>query len=522
MTTLIPKYDEGATGAVNRPINLKLNEIISVKDFGAVGNGITDDTAAINAAIAAIPVTGGTLYFPASTGSYMISQTIIVNTNDLIINFNGQSVSYLSTYTKIGTGDFGIYNVMFAITSNRVTFVNGSFKQGSFTDSGSFIWIALGTDSCMVDKCKFYNLPYNTIGGVYAVTNGVAIQTRTTTSNAKITNCWFYNCSGSVSLQGTYNLINNCTSIINNSQPTSLAGTADQAYGLDGSTGCSITNTKVIRLGSIISGSIIGANSGAKDFIIANNYIYGIVGGVGYYIVNCNNGLVTNNIIDGAGYVATGPWDLAKIDSNSAAIVFSNNQLLNPPNTIIGSGLSVDTGQNSIVNNTFELNSGLVFSCIDVQEAVTQQSLLISGNTLNSSGIGVSFGVTTNNGQPITLSNNSYVGGITTPYSGTSLTVNAPLKIENEFFVGSSITTFAINNNKFFRPFSQGMWKFPISIKQNVVYYAAEVPTGPNFSTATWAAGDTVYNLAASVGSPTGWKCTVSGTPGTWVALANL
>ena len=35
MTTLIPKYDEGSAGAVNRPINLKLAEFVSVLDFGA-------------------------------------------------------------------------------------------------------------------------------------------------------------------------------------------------------------------------------------------------------------------------------------------------------------------------------------------------------------------------------------------------------------------------------------------------------------------------------------------------------
>jgi polygalacturonase len=53
MTTLIPKFDlkDGGTtptGSVNRPINKKLADIISVKDFGAVGNGVTDDTAAFN------------------------------------------------------------------------------------------------------------------------------------------------------------------------------------------------------------------------------------------------------------------------------------------------------------------------------------------------------------------------------------------------------------------------------------------------------------------------------------------
>jgi polygalacturonase len=58
MTTLIPKVDlkngnATPTGAVNRPINEKLSETVSVYDFGAVGDGVTDDTTAFNNAWAA-------------------------------------------------------------------------------------------------------------------------------------------------------------------------------------------------------------------------------------------------------------------------------------------------------------------------------------------------------------------------------------------------------------------------------------------------------------------------------------
>lgn len=40
------------TTSANRPIGSKLNDIVSIKDFGSVGTGVTDDTDTINAAIA--------------------------------------------------------------------------------------------------------------------------------------------------------------------------------------------------------------------------------------------------------------------------------------------------------------------------------------------------------------------------------------------------------------------------------------------------------------------------------------
>lgn len=75
MTTLIPKFDlknGGSTpaGAINRTIYQKLSDTISVKDFGAVGNGSTDDTAAILAACASL-TSNSSLYFPA--GNYLFN-----------------------------------------------------------------------------------------------------------------------------------------------------------------------------------------------------------------------------------------------------------------------------------------------------------------------------------------------------------------------------------------------------------------------------------------------------------------
>lgn len=57
--------------------------LYDVTHFGGVGDGITDDTAAINRAISAIPVGGGVLYFPPglnfrTTGSHSIANPVTI------------------------------------------------------------------------------------------------------------------------------------------------------------------------------------------------------------------------------------------------------------------------------------------------------------------------------------------------------------------------------------------------------------------------------------------------------------
>lgn len=50
---------------------------INVRDYGAVGDGVTDDTAAVQAAYDAVPAAGGTLYFPC--GKWRFNLTITRN-----------------------------------------------------------------------------------------------------------------------------------------------------------------------------------------------------------------------------------------------------------------------------------------------------------------------------------------------------------------------------------------------------------------------------------------------------------
>lgn len=78
--TVRPPVDEEAlstyvppgAGAVARPVREKLSDVASVRDFGAIGDGVTDDTVAIQAALTSAKA----VYVPP--GTYRISNTLTV------------------------------------------------------------------------------------------------------------------------------------------------------------------------------------------------------------------------------------------------------------------------------------------------------------------------------------------------------------------------------------------------------------------------------------------------------------
>lgn len=72
-STLIGFLQAGL-GAVLRTVASKLSDVVSVKDFGAVGDGVTDDTAAITAAMAHAVLKKRSIYFP--NGDYKYTATL--------------------------------------------------------------------------------------------------------------------------------------------------------------------------------------------------------------------------------------------------------------------------------------------------------------------------------------------------------------------------------------------------------------------------------------------------------------
>jgi len=76
-------YDPAGTGAVATTVQTKLREIVSVKDFGAVGDGVANDTAAFQLAANA----GGQIFVPS--GTYKIVGEVIFGSNTTLEVANG-------------------------------------------------------------------------------------------------------------------------------------------------------------------------------------------------------------------------------------------------------------------------------------------------------------------------------------------------------------------------------------------------------------------------------------------------
>ena len=103
LVTFVP----AGTGATTRTAQAKMRDVVSVKDFGAVGDGVADDTAEIQAAFTyLISIGGGLLLFPA--GTYLVSTQIILTNlvNTVVVGVGATIQSNYSTVAQTNQGVF--------------------------------------------------------------------------------------------------------------------------------------------------------------------------------------------------------------------------------------------------------------------------------------------------------------------------------------------------------------------------------------------------------------------------------
>jgi hypothetical protein len=215
---------QSGTGAITRTLESKERDAVSVKDFGAVGDGIANDTSAIQLALNSAKF----VYIPA--GTYLLTASLNVQSNTTII---GQGASSI---LKAGA------NLVYGLSAINVSNIN--ISDLAFNGGGQTTNVATGFANAI---------------GIFA--QGV---NRLRINRVSITKCGISDGTTNDGTLGGWGIFVG---------PSSIQSTKDVVID-----GCSITYIAGCGMnrgdGIIINGTYVGATGfTSSDVVITNNYI---------------------------------------------------------------------------------------------------------------------------------------------------------------------------------------------------------------------------------------------------------
>lgn len=504
------QFFQSGTGAVERTVSDKLKDVVSVKDFGAVGDGITDDTAALQAAINEAMIYGKQLLFQGP-GPYCISSTLTVKVKrDLAppstppssnIHFSDNTAAFL-----VGLGTPTIKATAAMASMMELIFDTSDSDIGPFYsevigigfDGNNVAVSGLKSNFTMhvvVRRCRFWNLTrgveytgygvatiyentFKCVHGIYLNAGG---------GDSSIFANDFYskeNVAGSCVLLGYYS---------GNSRIYSNVFTNEDGL-------------SYVRYGIQFQGSLAPASEEIRDIVIRDNEFSGMteairIDGKASGNKNVYRVIITGNHTLPFGSNNTG-YLVAAVDCKQLEI---NNNFCNATSLPGASSAGIElvrTQNTKIQNNSFANYSGAAISLSDCEDT------LVDYNTFTNCGTaGTSFVVIPLFGG--SSARNYFRHNIfrqtTSVYGQYGIVENAGVN-----------RTFSHDNS--FDGFERPHTKVGPNSVMRLTQYASGVPT-----TGSYYQGDIVWNtLPVASGTP-GWICTTAGVNSfVFKAMANL
>lgn len=568
-------FTQAGTGAIARTVQDKARESVSVKDFGAVGGGVTDDTAAIQAAINYAMLSDKSLYIPA--GDYKITGPLSVypasscyiygdgnNTRLVATSFSGGVLQIFPTndWSSTSTIISKLSIISSVITSNQfgVLISDASGTSGVRMDNIYVKGFETGFDLTGSQFCSFSNLSGTNC------TAGLVLRQSTAGgggNNNTFYDCWFSsNVIGVMLYQSSvYPFHNNkfinlvthsnttCAVYVEGMEVLSIENWAPESNGAGAS---SYTfNGKVVKAGILHS---------VKTITTLRNYDN--VSNINPLTLETNSSLCFDGytgatlipIADTTSFFTFSDAS-AKLYEGNTSTVFANTPVLVmgganykvlalssitntgaiPNDALSVAGYAVNTGYTSggtANTNTFVVDAQMGY-VLSASYANTTSSLIM--NTAASSYTGIGSNILFSAMVKSSNSTASWVinFGQSTVVTTLTLPANVWCRVvlvgvlsatPRSNYVSINATASAIGETLRICKIQTNSNVSNISlasiVRNNLFNPGTSVSQLLRLSAApvaeTWAVGDIVYNTAPSAGGFLGWVCTTAGTPGTW------
>jgi hypothetical protein len=318
-------FQQSGAGAVARPVQAKLRDAVSVKDFGAIGDGVTDDSTAFTNAIAA----GRDVYIPA--GTYRITPRTFSGLASLKVTGAGRDSTRI-VLTSTGTA-LTFSNCQWLQLSDFSIQADG-FPQTLVNANG--IELNTSSSNCVIERVNFYGF---SLDGLRLVGTALA-----TLSGNTVQDCYFL---GNGRNQA-YETHNNDATWMNNQhgrlQSVGMAafGMLSESCGENIITGCKMwDNTRDLKIVNAAAYRIADCRieeaqqenlwlENANDVQIVGCRIHtGSKVGDGVadyvYLLNCARVTITGNNIN-TWNASFGRWAV-NVDGNCSSLNWSGNTL---------------------------------------------------------------------------------------------------------------------------------------------------------------------------------------------------
>lgn len=520
---------------------------VNVKDYGAVGDGIVDDTAAIQAAIDSLAEYSELCFAPSD---YLVSGSIICAVSNITISGYGAKITQTGvskttlrfnsvsgikvlglSFVGLGTEHNGVatsWNGVAAVYLDTCTDVSVSDCTMTNHAGGAIRWGG-SADGFTFAKNKIVGI--GAAGGIISGDNNddVAIGSYGSSSDNNIivsNNNLSGHCFGIYLARGAdcvieSNVIHDIagqhgaylsqqsnTAVIGNTFSSIANNGIKDQISVDSTTASDVLITSNIFSDIGLSGVEVGKTTGATassfSRVTVSNNIFNDVGAYGIVFNSVNDAIVSDNFIN-----KTGAYGIFWDEGNGSIV---SNTIKDADWNAMYLEVSGDTTvkNNTVINAV--LNTGGATAAARLyyyvyitkgSEASSDPKLLFSGNTLSQTGaVPTEFIKVARTGALVDVywDNNT---NLTT--KGWQIGATTELKRMDIGFSPSVDYTVSANLNP----------TTPIYGRGRREVYGTQDPATAVMSD-TFRAGDICWDATPSAGGTVGWICTTAGTPGTW------